>query len=463
MKAEANLLRFPFFALHTKGLRNCKGWSIEGKTTLDDASYDFKYRITCNTDDVFPGPLAREAHHALMHILTTTQSPPYDNPIGFTWRQLRKAMGKSIGGADIKRLKAAIRSIHGTRIRSTYALKNAERGCLKSRERGFGLYSEYVFLDEMMPDKSVADMNYVWLADWFVANLNSFYSTELDFQLWQRLHRHSPIASRLFEFLTFNFTGDWDTFRINYKKLALFLPVMPKRHLSQAKEQLEPAIKLLIGEGVLSRVSWERSRQGEIQINFARGASLRPARSARATNANDAIDSVEIKQLYKTQPAAQGLVKEFYSLWTGNNDGFVSSRESRLASEIIDRHGRALAEELLREVVSLMKAQWPDAKAFGATRRFWSAAKEKLEKRQRLAEVKKKEFVETEVQKMTRDAEQSELEKFRPAFEALSNTRKEAIERIVLKSQPRSLTKFPKMFDRFCLREFAEGQKAANG
>jgi hypothetical protein len=157
VKAEANLLRFPFFAQHTKGLRNCKGWSIEGKTTLDDETYDFEYRITCNTDDLFPGPLAREAHHALMHILTTTQTPPYCNPIGFTWRQLRKAMGKSIGGADIKRLKEAIRSIHGTRIRSMYALKNAARGYLKSRERGFGLYSEYVFLDEMMPDKSVAD------------------------------------------------------------------------------------------------------------------------------------------------------------------------------------------------------------------------------------------------------------------------------------------------------------------
>ncbi len=34
LRAEANLLRFPFFALHTKGLRNCKGWSIQGKHNL---------------------------------------------------------------------------------------------------------------------------------------------------------------------------------------------------------------------------------------------------------------------------------------------------------------------------------------------------------------------------------------------------------------------------------------------
>lgn len=194
---------------------------------------------------MFPGPLAREAHHALMHILTTTQTPPYAYPVGFTWRQLRKAMGKSIGGADVRRMKEAIRSIHGTRLRSTYVLKNADRKCLKSRERGYSMYNEYVFLDEVMPDKSVADMNYVWLADWFLANLNSFYSTELDYALWQKLQTNSPIASRLFEFLTFNFTGSWDTFPINYAKLVLFLPVTPKRHVSQAKEQLQPAINLL--------------------------------------------------------------------------------------------------------------------------------------------------------------------------------------------------------------------------
>ena len=68
--------------------------------------------------------------------------------------------------AAVEQMKLAIRSIEGTRIRSKFALKNAEGNHLKSRERGYGLYSEYVFFDELMPDnETVASRNFVWLAD----------------------------------------------------------------------------------------------------------------------------------------------------------------------------------------------------------------------------------------------------------------------------------------------------------
>ena len=93
-------------------------------------------------------------------------------------------IGVVSSGRTQQQLKQAIRSIAGTRIRSKYALKNAHGKHLKTRERGYSLYNEYVFFDELMPDnKTVADKNFLWLADWYLNNINSLYCSPLDHAL----------------------------------------------------------------------------------------------------------------------------------------------------------------------------------------------------------------------------------------------------------------------------------------
>ena len=136
-----------------RGLRNHKGLLIRGQSKLDGESYDFEYRITCNSDDLYPGQLARKVHMGLLRLMQSKQAFPFANPIEFTWRELMDTIGVVPVAGRIKQLKQAIRSIEGTRIRSKFALKNAHGKHLKSRERGYGLYSEYVFFDELMPDK----------------------------------------------------------------------------------------------------------------------------------------------------------------------------------------------------------------------------------------------------------------------------------------------------------------------
>src|SRR5438046_4963995 len=145
----------------------------------------------------------------LLRIMQSKQAFPFANPIEFTWRELMETIGVAAGGANLQSIKQAIRSINGTHIRSKFALKNGEGKHLKSRERGYGLYSEYVFFDELMPDnETVAGKNFVWLADWYIANINSLYCAPLDHGFWKQLEAKSPIASRLYEFFTFNFAGD---------------------------------------------------------------------------------------------------------------------------------------------------------------------------------------------------------------------------------------------------------------
>ena len=80
VKQEANLLRFPFFALGRRGLQNHKGLLIRGQSKLDEQTYDFEYRITCNSDDLYPGQLARKVHMGLLRIMQSKQAFPFANP-----------------------------------------------------------------------------------------------------------------------------------------------------------------------------------------------------------------------------------------------------------------------------------------------------------------------------------------------------------------------------------------------
>src|SRR2546430_2647076 len=72
---------------------------------------------------------------------------------------------------------------------------------LPSVERGYHLYEDYAFVNDPAGEGRATDANAVWLADWYLGNLNALFSAPLDYGLWQRLDGRSPIASRLYEYL----------------------------------------------------------------------------------------------------------------------------------------------------------------------------------------------------------------------------------------------------------------------
>src|SRR5688500_4731775 len=59
VRAEANLLRLPLFALHTKGLKSLDGIECTGRITRDGQTHQFTFQATRNTATLYPGPLAR--------------------------------------------------------------------------------------------------------------------------------------------------------------------------------------------------------------------------------------------------------------------------------------------------------------------------------------------------------------------------------------------------------------------
>src|SRR5450631_1520778 len=121
VQVQTNLLRFPFFSLHTKGLRDIDFKEVRGTRVENGQTHEFVFRVSRNTDHLFPGPLSRKAHFALLSLLRA-QGFPFRNPVAFTWRQLVREMGLAYGGATtINRLKDALQSTLGTMIKSSYA------------------------------------------------------------------------------------------------------------------------------------------------------------------------------------------------------------------------------------------------------------------------------------------------------------------------------------------------------
>ncbi len=246
VRMEANFLQFPFFSLDTHDLKSHTGVTCTATRFICSERHEVTVRISRNSDCSFPGPLSRRIHFALLSKMQQEQGfPPFRNPIKWSWYDLAKRLGlKSCSGRSIQQMKEAIEATHGALIRTRYSLQHSEQQTnpLRKQSSAWHLYERYVFIDDTLPDGQIADTNHLWLSDWYLANLNSQYCGPINYELWQFLNNESRIASRLYEYLTWNFSKRIPVFRISYQKLAQFLPVKPLLHLSQIRQQLEPAL-----------------------------------------------------------------------------------------------------------------------------------------------------------------------------------------------------------------------------
>ena len=462
VKAEANLLRLPLFALHTKGLRTLDGIECRGKLARDGSVHEFIFRATRNTATPYPGPLARSAHLAFLSLMTE-RGFPLQNPITWTWRDLCRRMGISCSGRTVMRLKAAIRSTKGLMISSQYALYSKEAGKLiRTQERDLGLYDEVAFVAETLPSGEVANTNYLWLSKWYLANLNALFTAPLDYELWRRLDEKSAIASRLYEFLLLNFYGGLPILRINYEKLAQFLPVRPERYESDARRQLDPAFRLLTSLNVLDSVEWSDSKDGLAQLHFHRGMHLIPAREQEAMPyglvEDEFAGSVEVEELRNLKPPEWMIVTDFYRLWAGQETHRPTKKELEQAQAMISQYGQGKVKSLIGLVVKKMRKKWPEAKTFGSIRKYVDEAAVDYDREQGRLETERQEQARRKVDRENQQREQVEREQFeatwRSTWEALPEDERESIRQAIICETP-FLAKMPRMVEGLCLEELA--------
>ena len=469
IRAASNLLKLPLFALQTKGLRTLDGIECRGTVTRDHETYDFVLKATRNTATLYPGPLARKAHIAFLSI-ATEQTLPLANPISWGWRDLCRRMGIAGSGRDIQQLKSAIEATKGLLIKSHYALySKPQQQPLRTHEEGLNLYDRYVFAGQELADGTVAEANYLWIASWYLDNLNAMFTAPLDYELWRWLDSKSPVASRLYEFLLLNFYSSAPKIRINYETLAQYLPVKPERYLSDAKRQLDPAFTLLGLVDVIASADWADSKSGLASIHLYRGPRLTGGTAHRLAAQNgggeEMAGSFEVKELRNLKPPEWSVVTDFYRLWDGTEEHRPTAKELEQAREILGRFGPRKGKDVIVRVVKRLKKQWPEAKTFGAIQAYLADAARDFDRDEAYREQEQQEQLKRRRERDERTREEAEQIKFlaawRPLWEGITEAERDAIAQAAFSGSNHCFRNGPqRIAERLCLTELARRQGA---
>lgn len=462
IKVEANLLRLPLFALHTRGLGTLDGIECRGKTNRDGVAREYTFASTRNTATLYPGPLARAVHMAFLEIVSDG-GLPLENPVTWTWRDLCRRLGITYSGRTVGQLKAAIHATQGLMIRSQYALYSKSEGKLiHTLDRSVALYEDVSFACDSRSASGAVETNRVWLSRWYLDNLNSFYTAPLDYGLWRHLDGLSTIASRLYEFLLLSFYGDAPFLRINYKNLAQFLPVRIERYVSNAKKQIGPALEHLRETGVVEKVVWSEGKDKAPQLHFFRGRRLTSARTpvrAAVEFREELSGVIEVAEFKNQRPPEWGLVEEFYRAWTDGEPPRPSAKELQQARELVQLHGVTKAKTVVQLATKRMRVEWPQAKTFSALLKFVGEASKDADREQRKAEGQRREQTrkaKAKAEQEHRDAEWLRFEAtWTPVWDSLPEAGRDAIRRAILKQSP-YLAKSPRILKNLCLEELAK-------
>ena len=454
LRAETNFLRFPLFALGTKNLKQIDFREYRGTRDVTNDSgkkqkVEFSYRVSRNTDHQFPGPLARKIHFALLAIFYR-QSHPFQNPVKFKWRQLAREMDISFSGSKIKRMKDAIKSIHGVLIHSEHALIDGESRSAVHRERGLHLYSQYVFQSEMLPNGQIADANYVCFDEWYLNNLNAFYTVKLDYELWKRLNDASTIASRLYEFVLFLF-GTQNQRQISYRKLARCMPVQEASRPSHAVNQFEKPLNMLLQENIISGYQWKRGADDLI-------VELRRSKTKRTNLVIDKLDDSEtitstVESLNDHSPSDR-ILREFYRRWLKIENQIPTDKEKQLAQQLVDEYGYEVLQSILGKVVATLKVSFANARSFTAAKLVFEqlASKEKAKQSKPLQP-------KTEASETTSEQRQENRAAMKARWNLLTQNQRSEIEAVV-KRRFASQSPRPEVFLLQCMLEMERGRRS---
>ena len=462
IKAEANLLQLPLFALHTKGLKNLDGLECRGRTRRHGQMFEFTFRATRNTATAYPGPLARAAHLAFLSLITEA-GLPFQNPLTWTWRDLCRRMGVVCGGQMVRHLKEAITATAALLLHSDFAIYDKPGGSLIcTQQESLHLYERVAFVGSVLADGRKCDGNYLWISDWYLQNLNALFTAPLDYSLWRYLDERSTIASRLYEFLLRNFYSGTPILKINYETLVQFLPIKAERYRSSARNQLDPALQLLTDARIIAAAEWCPSKNGLGLLALYRGPLLASAASPESPSLpalplDDHLGTMQVQELCNLKPAESSLVSDFYRLWNGGTHVKPTAKELEQAKVLISQVGEAKAKKVLPILVKKLKVQWPEAKTFAAAAYYVSDAVRDLERQQRKEEIELNTQHEEHKAAATEAVASKDNAALKILWQQLPEQRKQAIESAVLQKHPKSLKKFPDLLERLCLLEFRKG------
>ena len=452
LKAEATLLRLPIFALAVKGSSTLDGFEYRYSRRRGERTVETVVRTERDDKDAYPGPLARRVHLAMLS-LATDRGFPADGPITWTWRDLCRRMGLPNSGRRVGELKAAIRSTWGLRI---HGLDSADGRVHESWRR---LYVEVEFMNETRADGTSIDANRLWLAPWYLDSLNRLHAAPLDYDLWKRLEKVGPLASRLYEYLVPAFYKR-DALEFAYDRLAAAMPVVAEVRRSHAIRQFEGALGALKAERVLDDYSWDAMKgTGRPKLVLARGGLLGPRVTPDVTAAGDPASPVAPAPAEGPDLAegARRLAAEFYRLM----GRAVRPLRSDLivAKDLVARHGPDRCLEVLPDAVRRLKTRFRNAETMGALVRYFDEAVADADRKRHEDEARVAEQARAATERARATGDEGRR---REIWKSLPEAWKDAIRQEVAREQP-LCQRFPALLEMACLQSLTVDAPAAPG
>lgn len=257
IRKEINFLQYPYFAVHTKGLR--KKHRLEFRQVFEDNGRKLEacWTVIAHPDYGYPGPFDRRVNMAVEYI--ASQMPlPIANPIRLgSWYEFCRLMGVEPDQWHYNEIKKAIQRMIMTGIEAKHTFYH--KGKQKWIEEMFHLYDHYTQKGDVLDDGSIADANYLYLNSWYIDNLNARYAKLLDYNYYKSLE---PIASRLYEILGLKFYRVLKDPHVNfiqyrYSTLCQLLPVKRHTYKSDAFRQFASAHNELLQTKFLNKVKWD--------------------------------------------------------------------------------------------------------------------------------------------------------------------------------------------------------------
>ena len=254
-RSEVNTILFPLFIFNSRSGESSIEYS--GIVVEEGRVVKFKWQVSAHSSYGLPTPFDWQVFRAIEDLISEMPKP-VENPVKFSFRELCERMGVNFNGRICKKIRESIERLTFTGIHSEKAFFLKEK-----RERitkaGFHLYDMFVFVNDRLPDGTIAETNYLWLNPLYLSNINHNYVKPFDKEFYWSLEK--PISRRLYEILSIKFYGMSDlgaTLYQNYVRLCELIRITPQRHLSWARKVLDPAHDELINTGFLGSVEWEK-------------------------------------------------------------------------------------------------------------------------------------------------------------------------------------------------------------
>ncbi len=439
LKAEATLLRLPVFALAVKGSSSLDGFEFRFSRRRDERTVESVIRTERDEKAPYPGPLARRVHMAIL-AMASDRGFPCDNPITWTWRELCRKMGLPNSGRRVAELKGAIRATWGLKIHGLTT------GDGRTQENWRRLYAEVEFMNEPRADGTSVSENRLWLAPWYLESLNKLHAAPIDYDLWKRLEKVGPLASRLYEYLVPAFYKR-DALEFAYDRLASAMPVVAEARRSHALRQFEAALRVLKLETVIEDYSWDAMKgTGRPKLVVTRGALLAP-KTVETPSAGKADGQK------RADPApselAEGpkrLAAEFYRLM-GRAVRPLRS-DLAVAKDLIGKYGLDRSLEILPDAVRRLKARFRNAETMGALVRYFDEAALEADRKRREEENRLQEQNRLAAERSKASGDE---EKRKAVWSSLPEAWRDAIRKSVLREQP-LCRRFPALLELACLQ-----------